>query len=119
MSTARLIKDDALARKERYRLADQARQTLTTSLSTLSTRLDRDLRDRITTIHANQASLDSQSRALKLQTKKLVKTTKAWSGMADAARGGLKEIGDVQNWAEMIEYELMLVEETLRIVHEE
>jgi len=30
-----------------------------------------------------------------------------------------QEIGDIQNWAEMIEHDLLLIEETLRIVHEE
>ena len=39
--------------------------------------------------------------------------------MADSARGKLKEIGDIQNWAEMIEQELGVIEETLRIVDEE
>jgi hypothetical protein len=31
----------------------------------------------------------------------------------------LQEIGDIQNWAELIEHDLLLIEETLRIVHEE
>lgn len=34
----------------------------------------------------------------------------------DGARQGLKEIGDVQNWAEMIERDLLVVEEVLRQV---
>lgn len=31
----------------------------------------------------------------------------------------MQEIGDIQNWAEMIEHDLLLIEETLRIVHED
>jgi len=38
--------------------------------------------------------------------------------MADNSRGKLKEIGDIQNWAEMIERDFLVVEETLRLVDE-
>jgi len=31
----------------------------------------------------------------------------------------IQEIGDIQNWAEMIEHELLVIEETLNIVHDE
>jgi hypothetical protein len=81
--------------------------------------------------------LDNQSKQLRNKTNQLAKTTKQWGGMADSARGklkvcarlpsleksrityGLQEIGDIQNWAELIEHDLLLIEETLRIVHEE
>ena len=38
--------------------------------------------------------------------------------MTDKARDGLKEIGDVQNWAEVIERDLLVLEETVRMVEE-
>lgn len=139
MSTARLIRTDAPLRKDRYKRAgssppcplppipylpantprDDARAHLTNSLSTLGASVDHDLRERITTIHSNAGALENQSKLLRSKTATLQKTTKQWGGMADSARGKLKEIGDVQNWAEMIEADLMLIEETLRIVGED
>lgn len=119
MATASLIKDDQLLRKDRYKRAEEARQSLTHEIRNLGTAVDMELRDRIVTIHGNAVALDNQSKALGNKTNQLVKTTKQWSGMADGARGKLKEIGDIQNWAEVIEHDLLLIEETLRIVHEE
>lgn len=31
----------------------------------------------------------------------------------------IQEIGDIQNWAEMIEHELLVMEETMNIVYDE
>ena len=36
--------------------------------------------------------------------------------VAESARDGLKEIGDVQNWAEVIERELLGLEDLVRVV---
>lgn len=33
-------------------------------------------------------------------------------------RDGLKEVGDVQNWAEMIERDLLVLEETVKLAEE-
>jgi len=116
---SRLIKEDALVRKDRFKRADEARQTLTQELHTLGASVDMELRERITNIHSNASALESQSKTLRNRTAALGKTTRQWSGMADGARTKLKEIGDIQNWAEMIEHDLLLIEETLRIVHED
>ncbi|CAZ82590.1 unnamed protein product [Tuber melanosporum] len=138
---SRLIKEDALIRKDRFKRAgalslcqftvksfhyandrggiDEARQTLTQELHTLGASVDMELRERITNIHSNANALESQSKTLRNRTAALGKTTRQWSGMADGARTKLKEIGDIQNWAEMIEHDLLLIEETLRIVHED
>ena len=35
--------------------------------------------------------------------------------MADESRGKLKEIGDIQNWAEILERDLLVLEETVRL----
>lgn len=119
MAATRIIKDDQFLRKDRYRRAEDVRQTLNQELHTLGSSVDLELRDRITNIHSNAAALDNQSKTLRNRTNQLAKTTKQWGGMADSARGKLKEIGDIQNWAEMIEHDLALIEETMRIVHDD
>lgn len=112
---------------------------LTRELHGLGSTVDVELRDRIATIHANATALDSQSKQMRGKSGQLAKTTKTWGAMADSARGKLKvrfrlhppkaktaanpqaarqEIGDVQNWAELLEHDLLLIEETLRIVDE-
>lgn len=100
-------------------LAEESRKHLYTTVTTLGAQIDSDLRSRITTIHQNAQSLESQSRTVQSRTAALSKTTKQWSGVAEGARSRLKEIGDIQNWAEMIEHDLMVIEETLNIVYGE
>ncbi|KAI9867988.1 MAG: hypothetical protein M1830_005729, partial [Pleopsidium flavum] len=50
------------------------------------------------------------------ETAVLSKQTAQWQKTADNSQEKLKEIGDVQNWAEMIERDLLVIEETLRMV---
>ena len=109
---SRLIKEDALVRKDRFKRAgalsfcqltthpfsvltiegetDEARQTLTQELHTLGASVDMELRERITNIHSNASALESQSKTLRNRTAALGKTTRQWSGMADGARTKLK-----------------------------
>ncbi|KAI5791596.1 GCN5-like protein 1-domain-containing protein [Peziza echinospora] len=122
---SRLIKEDRAARNERLKraalksllLSPRSQKHLHSSLQTLGSQVDADLRDRITTIHLNAQTLETQTRTLKNRTASLSKTTRQWSGMAEGARSRLKEIGDIQNWAEMIEHELLVMEETMNIVY--
>lgn len=51
-------------------------------------------------------------------TDELGERNEEMEGVVDGAKDGLKEIGDVQNWAEVIERELMVLEETVRMVED-
>lgn len=110
-------------------------------MSVLGDSLDIDLRDRISNIHSNANALNTQGKQLTSRTQAMAKTSRQWSTMAENARGRLKvnfefkirwlkkpsanvdggkqEVGDVQNWAEMIERDLLILEETLRIVNDD
>jgi len=116
---SRMIKEERAARNERLRRADEARKVLTNEITVLGDSLDGDLRDRISNIHSNANALETQNKQLKTRTQNMAKTSRQWGTMAENARGRLKEIGDVQNWAEMIERDLSILEETLRIVNDE
>ncbi|KAJ9212868.1 transcriptional regulator family: GCN5-like 1 [Paecilomyces variotii] len=97
----------------------EARTAFTASLNSVGSNLDAELRSRAATLHSNAAALTKQENELQRATANLAKQNDQWQKVADQAREGLKEIGDVQNWAELIERDLLVVEETLRLVEEE
>lgn len=79
-------------------VAEESRKHLHSTLTTLGSQIDADLRDRITTIHQNAQSLETQTLTLKKRTAALSKTTRQWSGMAESARSRLKVSPHLHLW---------------------
>ena len=96
--------------------APEARAAVTASLSSVGASLDADIRQRASDLQANAAALSKQEAELAKQTAALAKETAQWQKLADASTKKLNEFGDLQNWAEMMERDLLVVEETLRLV---
>ncbi|KAL4870061.1 hypothetical protein BDV12DRAFT_195672 [Aspergillus spectabilis] len=88
----------------------QATSAFTASLHSLGNNYTTSLVDRAQNLHSNSVALKSQEERLRKTTEELGRQNKEWEGVAEEARVGLKEIGDVQNWAEIIERELLVVE---------
>ncbi|BCS26573.1 uncharacterized protein APUU_51284A [Aspergillus puulaauensis] len=97
----------------------EAVSAFTASLHSLGANYTSDLVDRAKNLHGNSEALRAQEEQLARTTADLHKQNNEWGKVADEARNGLKEIGDVQNWAEMIERDLLAVEEMLGVVEEE
>ncbi|KAI9665777.1 MAG: hypothetical protein M1821_003711 [Bathelium mastoideum] len=93
----------------------EARAAVTGSLNAVGASLDADLRQRATDLQANAAALARQEAELAKQTAALAKESAQWQKLADTSTKKLNEFGDLQNWAEMIERDLLVVEETLRL----
>ncbi|PGH16870.1 hypothetical protein AJ79_01514 [Helicocarpus griseus UAMH5409] len=97
----------------------EARAAFTASLTSVGTNLDADMRLRAQALHDNSAAINKQEEKLKKTTNELAKQSKELEKLADQGREGLKEVGDLQNWAELIERDLLVVEESLRLAEEE
>ncbi|PGH18342.1 hypothetical protein AJ80_04520 [Polytolypa hystricis UAMH7299] len=97
----------------------EARAAFTASLQSVGANLDTDLRARATNLHENSTAIAKQEDELKRTTKGLAKQSNELEKLANQGRDGLKEIGDIQNWAELIERDLLIVEETLKLAEEE
>ncbi|MCJ1384599.1 hypothetical protein MMC17_007717 [Xylographa soralifera] len=97
----------------------EARAAFLASLTSVGSQGDAALQARAQDIHSSAAALARQDGDVAKQTAALAQHTAAYQQLADDSRGTLKEIGDVQNWAEMIERDLLVLEETMRVVDEE
>ncbi|KAI9729396.1 MAG: hypothetical protein M1834_006920 [Cirrosporium novae-zelandiae] len=97
----------------------EAKAAFEATLHSVGANLDSDLRSRATILSANSAAISKQEDQLARNTAALEKKSNEYQKIADQSRQKLKEIGDIQNWAEMIERDLLVVEETLRQTEEE
>ncbi|KAI4150700.1 MAG: hypothetical protein L6R39_002188 [Caloplaca ligustica] len=98
----------------------EARAAFTASLLSAGTStVESDLKTRAADLHANTAAIDKQEQALLKETKNLGKESDKWQKLVDGGARGVKETGDVQNWAEMLERDLCVLEDTMAMVEEE
>ncbi|KAK2740563.1 hypothetical protein FQN57_006067 [Myotisia sp. PD_48] len=97
----------------------EARAAFTASLTSVGTNLDSDLRSRAATLHDNATILAKQEEDLKRTTADVSKQSRELEKLADQTRAGLKDFGDLQNFAEVMERDMLILEETLRLAEEE
>ncbi|KAL8974641.1 MAG: hypothetical protein Q9197_001129 [Variospora fuerteventurae] len=98
----------------------EARAAFTASLLSAGTStVESDLKARAGDLHANTAAIDKQEQALLKETKNLGREGDKWQKVVDDSARGVKETGDVQNWAEMLERDLCVLEDTMAMVDEE
>ncbi|KZF19892.1 hypothetical protein L228DRAFT_241109 [Xylona heveae TC161] len=96
--------------------ARAARAALDATLHSLSSSHSAALHQRASMIHSNSSILETQETQLARDAASLGNSASAYEKLATNSRNALKEIGDVQNWAEMMERDLAVVEEALRLV---
>ena len=94
----------------------EARAAVTASLASVGASVDNDLRTRTADLHANGDAIFKQEKERAKQTAGLAQESAKWQKLLDGGTKKLNEVGDIQNWAEMIERDLLVLEETVRLV---
>lgn len=93
----------------------EARAAFTAHLTSIGYSHISSLEGRVSDIHNNSAAISKQENDVAKQTKKLATEAKKHQKVADDAAGKLKELGDIQNWAEVLERDLLVLEETMKM----
>lgn len=93
----------------------EARTAFTAHLTSIGNSHISSLEGRVSDIHNNSAAISKQEDDVIKQTKKLVAEAKKHQKIVDDAAGKLKELGDIQNWAEVLERDLLVLEETMKM----
>ena len=94
----------------------EARAAVVASMGNL---LDSKLQSRARVLHENAAALDKQEREVLRATEGLRRETDKLAREADVAAKKVKELGNVQNWAEVLERGFLVLEETVRLANRE
>lgn len=97
------------------RAQEEARAAVLASLDSAGSNYDSQFQRRAADLHVNAAAIAKQETELKKQANTLAKESRKWQKEVEKATRGVNEIGDVQNWAEMMERDLLVLEETLRL----
>lgn len=78
--------------------------------------IDSELQSRASLLHANAGALSKQERDVVKGTEALRKENDKLEKLARDTERKIKEIGNVQNWAEVLERDFLVLEETMRLV---
>jgi Skp family chaperone for outer membrane proteins len=101
---------------ETTRAQTEARAAVLATLSSAGASHASNLQTRAADLHANSAAIDKQQKDLAQARKGLAGETAKLEKEVDKALKGMRDFGDVQNWAEMLERDFMVLEETMRLV---
>ncbi|ORX91037.1 GCN5L1-domain-containing protein [Basidiobolus meristosporus CBS 931.73] len=95
---------------------EKLRREAVKSLNDLTDCLSDNLNERVAQVYTNQKELEQSAKKISLQAHKYSKQAKNWLQLIDQFNSALKELGDVQNWAEVIEQDMRDVTKTLELV---
>ncbi|GJD04176.1 hypothetical protein ColKHC_13001 [Colletotrichum higginsianum] len=104
-----------LPSEDQERNISEARAAVVASIGNM---LDGELQTRARMLHSNAAALDKQERDVVRATDALRKENDKLARFAGDAARRVKELGNVQNWAEVLERDFLVLEETLRLLWE-
>lgn len=115
MSAASAAASSTAVASDSSRAQAEARAAVLASLESAGSSYDAQYQRRATDLHSNAAAIAKQEAEVKKQTAALAKERLVWHKELDKATKGLNEFGDQQNWAEMMERDFLVLEETLRL----
>lgn len=73
---------------------------------------------RVAQAYLNQKKLDAEAKQLHTNAITFSKQTQQWLSLVDNFNSALKEIGDVENWAKVIEEDMRLISAALETAYE-
>ncbi|KAI8147559.1 biogenesis of lysosome-related organelles complex-1 subunit 1 [Fennellomyces sp. T-0311] len=117
-SLAQLLKTHQQRQAERKRENDQLRKEAVATVNELTDSLNDHLNEGVSEVFVRQKDLEQASRKLSTQTTKYTKQTKQWLTLVDEFNTALKELGDVKNWAGVMENDMKTIMTTLEFVHQ-
>ncbi|KAI7353890.1 hypothetical protein KC354_g11354 [Hortaea werneckii] len=117
-NTVEQQQDEGQSTPNNQKVQTEARAAILATLSAAGSHYSSLSQHKAQDLHANSHAIAVQEAALAQSTEGLKKDGKKWAREAEKATKGLNRFGDLQNWAEMLERDFVVLEETLRLVED-
>ncbi|KAI9473511.1 MAG: biogenesis of lysosome-related organelles complex 1 subunit 1-like protein [Benjaminiella poitrasii] len=117
-SLSQLLKEHNQKRAETKRQNEQIKKNAIQTTNELTDALTEHVNEGVAEIFAKQKELEQHSRKLGNQTTRYLNQTQQWLTLVDDFNTSLKELGDVRNWAEIMEHDMRTIMTTLEFVHQ-
>ncbi|KAI3636093.1 hypothetical protein MIR68_005974 [Amoeboaphelidium protococcarum] len=111
-----LIKEKQIQQSQRERQLKEDEQKLLELADLCSDSLVNNLNEDIAKIFYNQMQIERLVKSLQKQHDKTASKVRQYAELANEMSASLKGLGDVQNWLAVLDYELQVIELTLRLV---
>ena len=108
-----LLTEYDLRRVELQNKQTTARKELANLTKPLTQNIISSIESAVALIHDNQRKIEKEAKEFKQESTKLAKMSKKWVDMYDSLNNSMKELGDIVNWAGMIERDMSKVSETI------
>ncbi|KAF9961354.1 hypothetical protein BGZ72_004063 [Mortierella alpina] len=113
MSLNRLVKEHQTKQAALKRESEHLRKEAVQSVGLFSDAVADTLSGRVSQIFLNQKELEQEARNLSMQTTRYAKQTAQWLALVEQFDSALKELGDVQNWVQVIQKDMEQVTSSL------
>ncbi|KAI8322392.1 GCN5L1-domain-containing protein [Martensiomyces pterosporus] len=116
-SLSDILRDHQASQLEQRRTTEQLRKEAVQDIGDLCDTATTSLSAQVGQVLDNQKKIESLARDSAHLVQQHARSTAKWTKLVDQFNGALKELGDVRNWAQVIERDMLDVAATLEIVH--
>ena len=115
----KLYKEHQVKQKQQRIEIEAARSKALKDVSVVSDGMMDSVNRGVAVMFSNQKKLEEQTRRLEAQSERFAKQTEQWLAMTSKFYDALKELGDVENWAGVIERDMRAITISLEYIHKE
>ncbi|KAI8991977.1 biogenesis of lysosomal organelles complex-1, subunit 1 [Mycotypha africana] len=116
-SLSDMLKAHNQKRTELKRQNEKTKKIAVQSTKDLTDALNDYVNEGVAEMLSKEKELEQHSRKLSTQISQYTNQTQQWLSLVDDFNASIKEMGDVRNWAEIMEQDMKAIMATLEFVH--